>query len=73
MDDNDRQDLSLDRLDSLVYLDCVINEVLRFCPPFPGSIRTLIVDDRLPNSGIQLFKGDEVVLPSHTLARDTRL
>jgi cytochrome P450 len=27
-ENDNRQDLSLDRLDSLVYLDCVINEVL---------------------------------------------
>ncbi|CAF3826154.1 unnamed protein product [Rotaria sp. Silwood1] len=73
MGDSNRQDLSLDRLDSLVYLDCVINEVLRFSPPFPGTLRTLTIDDHLPNSGTQLFKGNQVEIPFHTLARDTRL
>ncbi|CAF1016452.1 unnamed protein product [Rotaria sordida] len=70
---SNRQDLSLDRLDSLVYLDCVINEVLRFSPPSIGTLRTLTIDDRLPQSGTQLFKGDQVDIPFHTLARDTRL
>ncbi|CAF1372758.1 unnamed protein product, partial [Adineta ricciae] len=40
--------LSSDRLDSLVYLNCVINEVLRFIPPATGTIRTLTRDDCLP-------------------------
>ncbi|CAF0971550.1 unnamed protein product [Rotaria sordida] len=73
MDDSNRQDLSLDRLDSLVYLDCVINEVLRFSPPIVGTVRTLTIDDRLPGSGTQLFKGNQVNIPFHILARDTRL
>jgi len=68
----DTQDLSIDRLDSLVYLDCVINEVLRFFPPANGTVRTLTMDDRLPESGAQLYKGDSVLIPFHNLARDTR-
>ncbi|CAF1131795.1 unnamed protein product [Adineta steineri] len=64
--------LSLDRLDSLVYLDCVIKEVFRFCPPINGTVRTLTVDDRLPETGAQLFRGDQILIPFHSLARDTR-
>ncbi|CAF0917554.1 unnamed protein product [Rotaria sordida] len=70
--DNEKQDLSLDRLDSLVYLDCVIKEVLRFCPPADGTNRTLTADDRLPITGAQLYKGDIVGIPIVNLARDNR-
>ncbi|CAF1316755.1 unnamed protein product [Rotaria sordida] len=66
------QVLSMDRLDSFVYLDCVIKEVLRFSPPGDVVLRTLTVDDRLPKSGAQLFKGDQIIIPIHTLARDSR-
>jgi len=45
-----RYDLSIDRLDSLVYLDSVINGVLRFSPPIVGTFRTLTIDDCLPGS-----------------------
>ncbi|CAF1011325.1 unnamed protein product [Rotaria sp. Silwood1] len=70
MNDSKNQDLSLDRLDSLIYLDCVIKEVLRFCPPADGTNRTLTADDRLPMSGVQLYKGDLVIIPFNILARD---
>jgi cytochrome P450 len=70
--ENCQGNLSLDRLDSLIYLDCVIKEVFRFCPPINGTVRTLTVDDRLPASGAQLFRGDQILIPFHSLARDTR-
>ncbi|CAF2992053.1 unnamed protein product [Rotaria sp. Silwood2] len=69
--ESSKQELSLDRLDSLVYLDCVIKEVLR-CAPNSGTFRTLTVDDRLPETGAQLFKGDQIWIPLHNLAQDTR-
>ena len=72
IDNNCLQHFSLDHLDSLVYLDCVINEVLRLVPPATGTIRTLTIDDRLPTTGVQLFKGDSVLIPFHNLAHDTR-
>ncbi|CAF1083079.1 unnamed protein product [Rotaria sordida] len=72
IDNNAQKDLSLERLDSLVYLDCVINEVLRFSPPGDGTFRTLTVDDRLPESGAQLLAGDQVLIPFINLSRDTR-
>ncbi|UJR11972.1 hypothetical protein I4U23_016150 [Adineta vaga] len=67
------QDLTLDRLDSLVYLDCVVNEVFRFCPPLLAAVRTVGIDDVLPESGAQLHEGDEILIPIHNLARDSRL
>ena len=66
------QDLSVEQIDSMVYLDCVIKEVLRFCPPATGTARTLTVDDQLPNSEIQLYKGDSVYIPFYNLAHDPR-
>lgn len=66
------QHLSLDQFDSLIYLDCVINEVHRFIPPATGTIRTLTINDRLPATNVQLFKGDSVMIPFYNLAHDTR-
>ncbi len=68
--EDDRQDFSVDRLDSFVYLDCVIKEVLRLRPPADMTARTLTVDDRLPDSGIQLYKGEQVIIPLYNLATD---
>ena len=68
--DDYQRPLALDRLDSLVYLDAVIDEVLRYTPTSDGTFRTLTVDDRLPESGVQLCKGDEVYISIHNLARD---
>ena len=67
-----QSDLLLNRLDSLIYLDCVINETLRHSAPFPGTARTLTIDDRLPESGVQLFKGESVFIPFYNLAYDNR-
>ena len=67
---DDKRPLSLNRLESLVYLDAVINEILRMSPPFDGTFRTLTVDDRLPESGAQLYKGDQVYISVPNLSRD---
>jgi len=71
--ENGRCDLSADRLDTLVYLDCVINEVFRYYPPTESVVRTLIADDRLPENGSQLYKGDVVIIPTAVLAKDPEL
>ncbi|CAF4676834.1 unnamed protein product [Rotaria sp. Silwood2] len=68
----DNQILTLNQLDSLVYLDCVINETLRFYPVDQATFRTLTVDDRLPENNVQLYKGETVVIPFNTLAHDPR-
>ncbi|CAF1157770.1 unnamed protein product [Rotaria sordida] len=44
------QRLSIEQLNSLSYLDCVLREVLRSAPPIIGTLRTLQIDDRLPSS-----------------------
>ncbi|CAF3319581.1 unnamed protein product [Rotaria sp. Silwood2] len=71
--ENVSQALILDRLDSLIYLDCVIKEVLRFSSVVDATIRTLTKDDRLPNSGVQLHKGDQILIPISIFQHDTRL
>jgi cytochrome P450 len=70
--DSGKGPLTSDRLDSLVYLDAVINEVLRFSLPIDGTYRTLTVDDCLPESNVQLYKGDQVCISFYNLARDPR-
>lgn len=70
--DGERHELTIERLDSMLYLDCVVKEVLRYCPPAEGGIRTLTADDRLPESGAQLRKGESIYIPFHNLAHDTR-
>jgi cytochrome P450 len=72
MNSGNDQDLTIERLDSLVYLDAVINEVLRFAPPAIGTNRTLMADDRLPQSGVQLYKGEQVHISFYSLSHDPR-
>ena len=64
--------MTVEQIESLPYLDCVLREVFRFVPPAAGTSRTLTVDDRLPASGVQLRKGDEIFVPFYNLARDQR-
>lgn len=64
--------LSAEQLESLIYLDCVIRESLRFTPPNPGTLRTLLTDDQLPSTGVCLKKGDQVMIPFYNLNRDER-
>lgn len=72
-DEDGRYNLSADRINSLVYLDAVINEVLRYHTTVTGTTRTLTIDDRLPKSGFQLYKGEEVLIPISNCANDPRL
>ncbi|CAF4308892.1 unnamed protein product [Rotaria magnacalcarata] len=73
MQDSSSQYLTVHRVDSLIYLDCFINEVLRYSPTIDGTSRSVVVDDCLPKSGIRLYKGDQVLIPTSALSRDTRL
>lgn len=67
-----QDDLTISIIDSLTYLDCVIKEVLRITPPVAVTQRTLTCDDRLPESGYLLRKGESVLVPIECLAHDTR-
>lgn len=66
------QRFSLEQLDSLTYLDCVLRELLRLVSPTLGTVRTLVADDQLPGSGAQLKKGESVLISFYSLARDQR-
>jgi len=68
----DQQRISVEQLDSLIYLDSVVRELFRFVPPAIGTVRTLIVDDELPGTGAHLSKGDQVFIPFYNLNRDER-
>lgn len=63
---------TIEQVDSLTYLDCVLREVLRYTPPVVGTTRTLTTDDHLPHSGVQLHRGDEVFVPLNVSNRDAR-
>ena len=69
---SDNQPLTLAYLDSLTYLDCVLKEVFRISQPVCGTQRTLLVDDQLPDSGFQLYKGETVMIPIQNLSYDHR-
>jgi cytochrome P450 len=71
-DNNEKQPLTVEHLDSLVYLDAVINEMFRFSPPADGTYRTLTVDDHLPESNVLLYKGEQVCISLSNVARDPR-
>ena len=71
-ENNVYEQFTFDRIDSLVYLDCVIKEVMRYHSPIIGIVRTLMADDCLPESGFQLRKGQTLYIPIHNLAHDPR-
>ncbi|CAF1075692.1 unnamed protein product [Rotaria sordida] len=68
----DGQRLTIEQMDSLIYLDCVLREVFRLAGAIGGTTRTLTTDDQLPKSGAQLKKGDSVMISFYALARDKR-
>ncbi|CAF3611421.1 unnamed protein product [Rotaria sp. Silwood1] len=73
MNRNTQRDLSIEKLDSLIYLNCVIQEVLRYSLSFTKTYHTLTTDDYLSTSGTNLFKGDQIFIPIYNLAVDTEL
>ena len=64
--------MSIGKLDSLIYLDCVLRELFRFAPPLYSSLRTVMVDDQLPASRIHLKKGEQIFISIYNLGRDKR-
>ncbi|UJR10982.1 hypothetical protein I4U23_015167 [Adineta vaga] len=68
----EQQYLSIEQLDSLVYLDCVLKELFRFIPPVPGTVRTLVTNDQLPSTGFHLYKGEQIFISFYGLNRDAR-
>ncbi len=49
-----KQLLTIEQLDSLIYLDAIIKEVLRFSPSSYETVRTLIDNDRLQKNRISI-------------------
>lgn len=62
--------LTLDLLNRLTYVDCVLKELLRFAPIVNSARRTLTQDDQI--DGIKLKKGDSVLIPLYNLHMDNR-
>lgn len=48
--------LSLEKLNQLCYLDCVVKELLRFLPPVSGGYRTVLQTFELNVSGQKFLK-----------------
>jgi cytochrome P450 len=65
-------DIPLDQeaLGSLVYLDCVIKELLRFSPIDPYFLRQVMRDDKIGD--IELKKGDTVLIAMVNMHLDPR-
>lgn len=72
MEKGRNQTLTLAYLDSLTYLDCVLKEVFRISQPLSRTQHTLQVDDCLPDSGFQLYRGESVLIPFQNLSCDRR-
>ena len=62
--------LSLETLETLVYVECVAKEVLRFAPISTGIVRQAMQDDVIDN--IQVSKGDNIMIATQNLHRDPR-
>ena len=62
--------LTLDILDSLIYVECVAKEVLRFAPIISGTSREATRDDTI--DGIPIKKGDAVMIAVYNLHHDPR-
>jgi cytochrome P450 len=62
--------LTQDILDSLIYVECVIKEVLRFAPVAAAISREATCDDIIDN--IPIKKGDTVTISIVNLHRDPR-
>ncbi|KAJ6566430.1 cytochrome P450 [Mycena capillaripes] len=78
----DNENPSMDELNSLPYLDCVVRETLRVHAPVPAAFRAAVQDDIIllgtpytdrngtVHEAIRLTKGQTVVLPILALNRD---
>ena len=63
-------ELTVESLEQLTYVDCVLKEVLRYSPIIPTSSRTVTQDTIL--DGIPLRKGDTVALAIQNIHLDSR-
>ncbi|KAL1746495.1 cytochrome P450 [Schizophyllum fasciatum] len=75
----------LDALNGLPYLDAFVKEVLRFYAPVPWSARVAVHDDAVPlarpytdtegrvHSEIRVTKGQQFIIPIHSVHRDKEI
>ncbi|KAJ7289232.1 cytochrome P450 [Mycena rebaudengoi] len=76
---------TMDELNTLVYLDCVVHETLRLHAPVPASGRIAMRDDVIPLStpytdvngtvheSLRILKGQDIFLPIRELNRDPEI
>jgi len=69
--ENFNEDLSIQSIKSLTYLDNVIHETLRLYPPVPVVFRTCDGDDILP-SGLPIKKGERMNMNVYDLHRSKK-
>jgi cytochrome P450 len=63
----DKQSTCWDGIDSLPYLDAVVRETLRLCPPVHSSIRVATADDHIPVTYPITMRDGTIVQPGSTL------
>ncbi|KZV62140.1 cytochrome P450 [Peniophora sp. CONT] len=78
---HDQEEPSMETLDALPYLDCVVRETMRLFSPIASTLRVAMKDDVIPaakewvdnkgarRSGVRVCKGDFVFLPFLALSR----
>ena len=62
--------VTMESLNRLTYMDCVLKELLRFAPIVNSARRTLTQDDQI--DGVKLQKGDSILIPLYNLHMDHR-
>uniref|UniRef100_A0A069DUV8 Putative cytochrome p450 6a14-like protein n=1 Tax=Panstrongylus megistus TaxID=65343 RepID=A0A069DUV8_9HEMI len=67
-----RGGFTYDHLKEMVYLENVINEVLRLHPPITGYTRVCTATYRIPDSDIVLQPGDPVIIPVLSVQTDSK-
>ncbi|KAI0142977.1 cytochrome P450 [Xylariaceae sp. FL1272] len=67
------EDITLDALQHLPYLNSVINEGLRLCPPIPWMLPRVVPDKGEVVCGVWLPGGTQVSIQVYTMNRDPKL
>ena len=65
-----QQNLTLEILDSLIYIDCVVREVLRYAPIAGAISREATADCTIDD--IPIMKGDTITIAVHNIHLDPR-
>ncbi|XP_067143001.1 cytochrome P450 3A8-like [Centruroides vittatus] len=62
--------VDFDIVSKMTYLDAVLNEILRIHNPGVSLQRTASEDYKLPETGITIKKGSNVIIPTHGMHHD---